>query len=367
MAYTNYHPERLLFRAETAGKRLLWNSTDNQEAYNKKKKEIDSYYSETNVVYTYNNMGYRTVDFNELKTSFILCFGCSYTEGVGVTDADTWPARLENVMNTQTVNLGQGGSSTLIQLINATQWIKNTYPKPRAVVIQIPEATRDPRAQLKHFQYEQDKHKTDIELSSIYLTGTRETHNPGKKEIIDYHPMWRKYINSFPDTFTDKDLESLDYEQDITPWFITSALMTTFQTLWNNIGVPVLQMTYDDDGDVIYNPANVFRITGDINQDYGRDLAHAGYKTHQAIAEAIAPTVDEMITMSKEWVGEIGSFHPPTAMPKQWGQGKRPISVPRQRHDIVRTPQDLTHRTINEAKANLTKFDRKKRGPFIYE
>jgi hypothetical protein len=105
-------------------------------------------------------------------------------------------------------------------------------------------------------------------------------------------------------------------------------------------------MTYDDDGDVIYNPANVFRITGDINQDFGRDGAHAGYRTHQALAEAIAPIVDDMITLAKT---------------------QRPTSITRQRHDIVRVPQDLTHRTINEARTNLEKFDRKKGSPFIYE
>jgi len=344
MAYTNYHPERLLFRGETAGKRLLWNSTDNLEHYNKNKKKIDSYYSDSNVVYTYNDLGYRTVDFNELNTSFILCFGCSYTEGIGVTDTDTWPGRLENVMNTQTVNLGMGGSSTLIQLINATQWIKNNYPKPRGVVIQIPEVTRDPGVELKHFDYEQNKDKTDIELSSIYLNGTRENYNPGVTDEINYYGLWRKYINSFRESF--KPNERTFLIQDITPYFITSALMTTFQTLWNNIGVPVLQMTYDDDGDIIYNPANVFRISGEINQDYGRDLAHAGYKTHQALAEAIAPIVDEMCT---------------------WAKTRRPSNITRQRHDIVRTPHDLTHKTMNEAKANLVRFDKKERGPFIYE
>ena len=344
MAYTNYHPERLLFRGYSAGKRLLWNSTDNLDHYNLNKKEIDSYYSDSNVVYTYNNMGYRAVDFNELNTSFILCFGCSYTEGIGVTDGDTWPARLENVLNTQTVNLGMGGSSTLIQLINATQWINNNYPRPRAVVIQIPEVTRDPGVELKQFEYEQDKKKFDIELSSIYLNGTKPNYNPGNNKEIDYYGLWRKYINSFSESF--RSGEETYLTQDITPYFITSALMTSFQTLWNQIGVPVLQMTYDDDGDVIYNPANVFRISGDINQDYGRDLSHAGYRTHQALAEAIAPIVDEMITMAKT---------------------QRPTNITRQRHDIVRLPQDLTHKTLNEARANLTKFDRKEKGPFIYE
>ena len=344
MAYTNYHPERLLFRTQTAGKRLLWNSTDNLEHYNKNKKKIDSYYTDHNVVYTYNNMGYRSVDFNELNTSFILCFGCSYTEGIGVTDADTWPARLENVMDTQTVNLGMGGSSTLIQLINATQWINNNYPKPRGVVIQIPEVTREPQVELKHFEYEETKNDTDIELSSIYLNGTRPNYIPGDTQDHDSYGMWRKYINSFPESF--KPDETCYLTQDITPFFITSALLTTFQTMWNNIGVPVLQMTYDLDGDVIYNPANVFRITGDINQDYGRDGAHAGHRTHQALAEAIAPTVDEMIM----------------GFPN-----RNPTSNTRQLHDILRTPQDLTHRTINEAKESLTRFDRKERGPFIYE
>ena len=62
--------------------------------------------------------------------------------------------------------------------------------------------------------------------------------------------------------------------------------------------------------------------------------------TLEALTQAIAPGVKDMFAWD--------------------GKG-------RQKHDIVRLPQDLTHKTLNEAQANLDRFDKKKGGPFIYE
>lgn len=341
MATTNYHPNRLLFRTDTADQTWLWNSTDSEYHYNKNKSKIDSYYSETNVVYTYNDLGYRTINFNELTDEFILCFGCSYTEGVGVTDTDTWPAMLESEVNMPCINLGIGGSGMHTQLINATQWIKNKMTLPKGVVLQVPEVTRTPNAFLGHNIYAQtgENNNTGVEHSRIYMTGTTPSNRPGVETDENIYNSWKDYLRTFPDTF-EHDAPEYHQRQDITPWFLSSQLATVFQLLWNNLGVPVFIMTYDDDGDIVYNPFNVFRITGEFNLDYARDLCHQGPKTHKALIKHIAPVIREML----EWDG-----------------------VGRQRHDIIRKPQDLAHRTLNEAMASIHKFDTKSGGPFIYE
>ena len=344
MASTNYHPNRLLFRPETAGQTWLWNSTDSEIHFMRNRATINKRYTEDNVHYTYNDMGYRTINFNSLDSDFVLCFGCSYTEGVGVTDSDTWPAMLENRLETQCINLGMGGSSMDIQLINATQWIKNRMPLPRAVVLQIPEVTRTANAWLRYNQYwqylnnaEADPLNYPEEYSSIFLYGTTASHRPGSEQDDNICDNWKKYNRQFP---AEIKQEQYDVQSEITPWFLSSMRATTFQVMWNSIGVPVFQMTYDDDGDTVYNPYNVFRITGEYNLDYGRDNCHQGPITHKQITKVIAPHIKELF----DWDG-----------------------VSRQRHDITRTPHDLTHKTLNEAQANLHKFDKRKTKPFIYE
>ncbi len=352
MADCNYHPNRLLFRADSAGQIFKWNSTDSEYHYNKNKSKIDSHYTADNVTYTYNDMGYRTINFNKLPKQFVLAFGCSYTEGVGVTDTETWPAYLERAIECAVINLGMGGTGMHFQLLNATQWIKNKMPLPKAVVLQIPEVTRQTDAWISYNQYwqflaEQEHSNINFpdDYTSIFVKGTKPSMTPGDIQDRDMYSQWRDYAGKFPAEPTAGNYEQ---NQDVTAWFMNSSYATTFQCLWNSVGVPVLQMTYDDDGDVIYNPFNVFRITGEpdmanekqINQDFGRDGAHAGYRTHQALAEAIAPGVKDMFAWD--------------------GKG-------RQKHDIVRLPQDLTHKTLNEAHANLDRFERKKGTPFIYE
>lgn len=306
---------------------------------------INKRFTADNVVYTYNDLGYRTIDFNSVDSDFVLCFGCSYTEGVGVTDSETWPAMLEKLIETQTINLGMGGSSMDIQLINATQWIKNKMPLPRAVVLQIPEVTRTANAWLRYNQYWQylenasvDPTNYPAEYSSIFLRGTTQSNRPGVDNRDDgIHDKWKKYNKQFP---AEPTAGKYDTQCDITPWFLSSARATTFQCMWNALGVPVFQMTYDDDGDVIYNPYNVFRITGEYNLDYGRDNCHQGPVTHKQLTKVIAPHIKALF----DWDG-----------------------VSRQKHDITRQPQDLDHKTLKQAQANLHRFDKRKKGPFIYE
>ena len=334
-----------------------WNSTDSEIHYRNNVAQIDPYYSDTNVKYTFNEMGYRTHSFDSIEKDFVLCFGCSYTEGVGVGDADTWPAKLQSHSGTQTINLGMGGGSTQSIMINSTQWIRSGMPKPSCVVIQIPEVTREPCVSLKS----QVAHgltpwggdnglSNNKSLSTIFLECTRPNYEPGSigQPDANYHDRWRQYRDKFPSEL--KNPKEYNKEPEVTPWFMTSMQMHTLQTMWNAVGVPVLQMTYDDDGDTVYNPNNVFRITGEFTKnsdgsvDYGRDLCHNGRKTNQNIAEGIWPEIQELL--------------------EQPLSGEYPT---RQRRDIRRLPYDREQCTMPQALAKAENFNRKKGGPFIYE
>lgn len=351
MANTMYTPDSVLIRKDHADKSMMWESTDSEYAFNIRREQLDNRYTNTNVQYTYNSIGYRSREVSELNKDFMLCMGCSYTEGIGVDDADTWPARLETYSGMHTFNMGLGGSSTMINLINSTQWINNPkrYPLPRCVVVQIPEATRTPRVVLKGQLAYENNWDTSIEVQ-----GTTPSNNPGQLADDMMFDKWRNYRNTFPlevpDPYTVKSYSKDETDPDISPWFLTSALMTSLQTMWNAVGVPVLQMTYDDDGDIVYNPNNVFRITGAIQQDYGRDGSHQGPVTHQLLAEAIWPEIQELL----EW--EQGP-----------GDETRPFLHARQKRDIVRPPYNKKHCTQREAMATYERLAAKTAGPFIYE
>ena len=349
MATTNYLPDRILLRNDLVNNTLNWNSTDSEAHWRRNKHRIDSQYSDTNVKYTFNEMGYRTHPFNTIEKDFILCMGCSYTEGIGVSDEDTWPAKLEKASGMQSINLGMGGGSTQSIMINSTQWIRSGMPKPSAVVIQIPEVTREPcvslRSQVAHninpwnTQRGLDENKS---VGTIFVECTRPNYEPGKIVDENYHDKWRNYRDKFEAHIINP--VSYGKEPEITPWFMTSMQMTTVQTMWNAVGVPVLQMTYDDDGDTIYNPNNVFRITGEFVVDYGRDLCHNGPATNQLIVDGIWPEIQELL--------------------EQPISGEYPV---RQRRDIRRIPWDRRHATMGMARAKLQQMDNKKGGPFIYE
>lgn len=74
-------------------------------------------HTDTSITYNINEQGYRAPEFTAYNDSAlqVLCFGCSYTFGVGVKEEETWPSILKNSGNlpseAQVWNLGVPGSS----------------------------------------------------------------------------------------------------------------------------------------------------------------------------------------------------------------------------------------------------------------
>jgi len=69
-----------------------WYSTDDENAYrfNRKKMGHTWRYATEKINYKFNSLGYRTKEISDLDKNFMLAFGCSFTEGVGISEDDIW-------------------------------------------------------------------------------------------------------------------------------------------------------------------------------------------------------------------------------------------------------------------------------------
>lgn len=99
-------------------------------------------YSET-VSFKYNSYGYRTEEFDKSTTgSYVLCCGCSLTEGHGLHYEQTWAYKLSKSLGMNLVNLAKGGSNSDFVAQNTHNWLQSNYRKPQLVVLQWPNPYR---------------------------------------------------------------------------------------------------------------------------------------------------------------------------------------------------------------------------------
>jgi len=67
-----------------------WQGTDNPENF---KQRTDNLYTETSITYEHNSYGYRCKEFEfDSDRPSIVCVGCSFTYGTGITNENTWVA-----------------------------------------------------------------------------------------------------------------------------------------------------------------------------------------------------------------------------------------------------------------------------------
>lgn len=99
-----------------AGKTYLWDTSDNQEVYEKNLANLENNkllhelgFVDNPIEYKFNSHGFRTAEFDQKFD--MVCFGCSFTMGTGVHAKHTWPEQLEGLTGLKIANLGHAGSS----------------------------------------------------------------------------------------------------------------------------------------------------------------------------------------------------------------------------------------------------------------
>ena len=96
-------------------------------------------YKDGTLQYTFNSLGYRTGQLNRFNDNeFILVFGCSYTEGVGLHEYDIWHSHLSRKFARPIMNLAIGGTGGDVIRLNSVLYNRNNFPKPKLVIFQWP-------------------------------------------------------------------------------------------------------------------------------------------------------------------------------------------------------------------------------------
>lgn len=104
----SYNSKYPVLETHFKGREFEFIDTVEESKYNvsSKKYGIDWYYNKNKITYKNNKYGYRCKEFDQLKSGFLLAFGCSNTYGYGLLEKDTWSYKVAKKLNIDLANLG---------------------------------------------------------------------------------------------------------------------------------------------------------------------------------------------------------------------------------------------------------------------
>lgn len=154
---------------------LSFSGSDDENQYHSRlaSSPVDWYYRHTPLTYSHNDVGHRSKNINQVDlTNYILCIGCSHTEGIGNYVHDTYPHQTAELLNCDYYNLGLGGSGLDIMLHNLTTWLLQVTEHPRLIVWQWTDQARYLTVEdystphvITHGLWENDRNVTDFILA----------------------------------------------------------------------------------------------------------------------------------------------------------------------------------------------------------
>ena len=98
-----------LYRTEYVDKELNWYGSDQYKTFNSRPNDKKkSFWKDKDLVYKFNNHGYRTPDNFEKGKKGIVTLGCSFTEGIGLPIEYVWSYKMANHFNLPFYNLSVG-------------------------------------------------------------------------------------------------------------------------------------------------------------------------------------------------------------------------------------------------------------------
>jgi hypothetical protein len=256
-----------------SNKKLKFTSTDTEQNFiiNKKILGEDWEYFNKEIDYDYNSWGYRTKEFSDLDDDYLLTFGCSFTEGIGLHYNDLWSTKLGKKLNLDVFNLGMGASGVDYQYYNTIlfhNFILEKNRLPKLVVYQWPMSFRTSA----FFKLREDN-KTDLIMEFFSPHFTEEA---GEKKVLNSFYDWFKdgFINDGGDLIKQNYLHTM-----------------LCNNIWKSLGVPVINWTYDEDFEDLND--NIFNLNFKIHRIHddtiikARDLTHNGHLSQDLIVNEI--------------------------------------------------------------------------------
>ena len=261
--------DKPLLVSNYVGKELDWYQGDDITNYKQRNNPKWNYYdSKGKLKYKFNSLGYRTKEFNNLHMDpYMLVFGCSYTEGVGLYDKEIWCSHLAEYLGLDLRNLAKAGTGPDIINFNTQLFKRSGFVKPKLVVIQWPQINR------KSFGFK-DEHGQGIRLEDRNVNKEETTNSMGMRDTEWY---LNRYVQETGELVVQsmKDLFSVD-------------------NLWSALGVPVFHWTWEGDFTTDYGTRKIFKVVN-THKDSARDMQHDGPKIHYDAFEQIKDKVKCLI------------------------------------------------------------------------
>jgi hypothetical protein len=259
-----------------SNKTMEFNSTDNQDLYieNKKKLGNEWYYYNKKIEYKYNSWGYRCKEFDDLNDDYILTFGCSFTEGIGLHRSDMWTTKLGKKTGLDVFNLGMGGTGVDFQFYNTTlihNYILKKNKPPKLVIYQWPFEHRT--------TYLFKESIVDKEV--IGLLPFSVSH---ESENVYYFEKW--YSHSFIENEGE-----LIKQSNIYPMVCNN--------IWKSMGIDVINWTWETDFtmkhcDIFSNDIELHNIIDTTNYT-ARDCTHNGHLSQDIVVDFLLDKISSLI------------------------------------------------------------------------
>jgi len=266
----------ILIDDEVQSQTLKFWSTDSEAEYNKNNKPGWEYENSEDLVYNFNEWGYRTKNINDLDKDFALVFGCSYTEGVGLYQKDIWCEKLCKELGIDVFNLAKHGSGSDICYNNTILYVKNLIKyKPKLVIYQWPQAFR--RSFAHTLRLPTFKKSFHSQLNFINFKVNSDISN---KDSRWYKTRWLKeYGEVYKDTFF--NFYSVD-------------------TLWKALDVPVYHWTWSGDFESGNKPfgfieKDSLKIIHNKSNDKARDNGHDGKQIHSDVVDFLIDDIRKLL------------------------------------------------------------------------
>ena len=220
---------------------LEWSGGDYYDAFlkNCEQMPMDWYYRNVKIEYNINSNGHRSKEINDLNLdNYILCLGCSHTEGIGLEQEKTYPHLLAQKLNCDYYSMGLSATGMDVVLHNLIVWFNIIPKKPKAVIVQWPDFTR-------------------------MLTGT-SSNNLQPQGLWASGEDYQRFVN------LGIDLKFFDARKILIHSMVQAIVKVPIVYFGLQKIIPF------DDNTIIE------RVV-----DYARDLGHAGIKSHENFANAI--------------------------------------------------------------------------------
>lgn len=252
LSYHSSYPQ--MFDTSVASKSLEWYSSDSKEFYSNNLKKLQNWrWSGVSIKYEFNSFGYRSKEVDQLDKDFILTFGCSFTEGTGLHNYQTWPHKLAELLKIDYYNAGKSGTGLDVIYYNSLLWKQHKLPLPKQVIVQWPEANRKSWG-----TYNNNEISLDV--------------SNGKED-----DWWKYYITS-----------DGEIHMNNIAWYLG------FNNVWQSLGVPVLNITWCpfDHLQNLEFPLHYSDIKNDLTL-LARDHMHSGPEFQNNIAKMCKRLLDD--------------------------------------------------------------------------